>query len=345
LDKKFAMNLKELAKHLKLSPTTVSRALNGYPEVNAATRKRVDEEAKRFGYLPNPHARRLATGRAHAIGHVFPNDRSFVIDPQFSDFLSGAADVYASQGFEVMLHVGGTEDELSVYKRYAQGGAVDGVVISAPRIDDPRIEALKQLKLPYIVHGRFGDVTDGYAWMDIDNRGAFYKSTKLLLDLGHTRVGFINGLEYMTFARDRKQGYEKAHADKGLKVDANIVASVLMTEENGYKHTKRLMQMKDRPTGLILGNMLLVSGAMRAINEIGLQIGKQVSLIAHDDGLPFLNAEGLSPSLTTTSSSIRAAGSRVAEMLLARIENPEGELANELWNVDLIVRGSTGPAL
>jgi LacI family transcriptional regulator len=338
------MNLKELARHLKLSPTTVSRALNGYPEVNAETRKRVDEEAKRFGYLPNPHARRLATGRAHAIGHVFPNDRSFVIDPQFSDFLSGAADIYAAQGFEVMLHVGGTEDELSVYKRYAQGGAVDGVVVSAPRIDDPRIEALKQLKLPFIVHGRFGDMTDGYAWMDIDNRGAFYKATKLLTDLGHERIGFINGLEYMTFARDRRQGYNKALSDKGLKINPNTVASVLMTEENGYRHTKRLLQMSDRPTALILGNMLLVSGAMRAINEIGLQIGKQVSLIAHDDGLPFLNAEGLSPSLSTTTSSIRAAGSRVAEMLLAQIANPNADVQNELWNVDLIVRGSTGPA-
>jgi LacI family transcriptional regulator len=336
------MNLKELAKHLKLSPTTVSRALNGYPEVNEDTRKRVDEEAKRFGYLPNPHARRLATGRANAIGHVFPNDRSFVIDPQFSDFLSGAADVYAAQGFEVMLHVGGTEDELSVYKRYAQGGAVDGVVVSAPRLDDPRIETLKQLKLPFIVHGRFGDVTDGYAWMDIDNRGAFYKATKLLTDLGHSRIGFINGYEYMTFARDRMQGYSKALADKGLKVDPQIVVNDLMTEENGYRQTKRILTLPNRPTGLLLGNMLLVSGAMRAINEIGLQIGSQVSIIAHDDGLPFLNAEGLVPSLTTTSSSIRAAGGRVAEMLLDRIANPAAELANELWNVDLIVRGSTG---
>ena len=81
------MNLKELAKHLKLSPTTVSRALNGYPEVGAETKRRVSEEARRFGYQPNPHARRLATGRSHAIGHVFPTDRSLMIDPLFSDFV------------------------------------------------------------------------------------------------------------------------------------------------------------------------------------------------------------------------------------------------------------------
>jgi LacI family transcriptional regulator len=338
------MNLKELAKHLNLSPTTVSRALNGYPEVGAETRRRVDEEARRFGYRPNPHARRLATGRAHAIGHVFPTDRTLTIDPLFSDFIAGAADVYAAHGFEVMLHAGGHEDELSVYRRYAQGGAVDGVVVMAPRLDDPRVALLNELKLPYIVHGRFGDQESGYAWMDIDNRGAFQRATKLLTDLGHRRIGLINAQEDMTFAFHRRQGYERALSEKGIRIDPQITSTGLMTEENGYRQTKRILQLTNRPTALVLGNLLLVSGAMRAAHELGLVVGKDVSLIAHDDGLPFLNADGLIPSLTTTRSSIRAAGSRVAKLLLGIITDPDAEEPHEMWNVDLIVRGSTGPA-
>ena len=338
------MNLKELARHLNLSPTTVSRALNGYPEVGAETKRRVDEEARRLGYQPNPHARRLATGRSHAIGHVFPIDRSLMIDPLFSDFVSGAAEVYAAHGFEVMLHAGGTEDELSVYRRYAQGGAVDGVVVLGPRVNDPRITLLNKLSLPFIVHGRLDGQDDHYAWLDIDNRGAFQKATKLLTDLGHRRIGIINGLEDMTFALHRKQGYERALADKDIGFDPLITSSGLMTEENGYRQSKRILQLPNRPTALLLSSMLLVSGAMRAIHEIGLQIGKDISLIAHDDGLPFLNADGLVPSLTTTRSSIRAAGSRVAELLLNIITDPDAERPQELWAVDLIVRGSTGPA-
>ena len=336
------MNLKELAQHLNLSPTTVSRALNGYPEVGAETRRRVDEEARRLGYQPNPHARRLATGRSHAIGHVFPTDKSLMIDPLFSDFVSGAADVYSAHGFEVMLHAGGAEDELAVYRRYAQGGAVDGVVVLGPRVDDPRIALLNSLKLPFIVHGRVDEYEDGYAWLDIDNRGAFQKATKLLTDLGHRRIGIINGFENMTFALHRKQGYERALSDKGISLDPMITSSGLMTEENGYRQSKRILMLANRPTALLLSSMLLVSGAMRAINEMGLQIGKDISLIAHDDGLPFLNAEGLVPALTTTRSSIRAAGSRVAELLLSTITDPETEQPHELWSVDLIVRGSTG---
>jgi LacI family transcriptional regulator len=338
------MDLRELAKHLNLSPTTVSRALNGYPEVSEATRRRVDEEARRFGYRPNPHARRLATGRAHTIGYVFPSDRTLMIDPLFSDFVAGAADVYSMQGFDILLHAGGQEDELSVYRRYAQGGAVDGVVVQGTHVDDQRIALLNEIKLPYVFHGRVGDRETGYAWMDIDNRGAFQRATKLLTDLGHKRIGLINGLDNLTFALHRRQGYEQALAEKGLQVDMSVVFGGAMTEENGYRQSKRLLEMSNRPTALLISSMLMVSGAMRAVNELGLVIGKDVSLIAHDDGLPFLNAEGLVPSLTTTSSSIRAAGSRVAELLLAVIADPSSEQPHELWPVDLIVRGSTGPA-
>ena len=338
------MNLKELAKHLGLSQTTVSRALNGYPEVGDATRKRVAEEAARLGYRPNAHARRLATGRAHAIGYVFPSDRSVMIDPLFSDFVAGAAEVYALQGFETLLHAGGQEDEMAVYRRFAEDGAVDAVVVQAPHVSDPRVALLNELKIPYMIHGRLDGIETGYGWMDIDNRGAFKKATKLLSDLGHQRIALLNGPEQLTFALHRRQGYEAALGEKGLRVDPALAFSGVMTEENGYREARRVLQLPNRPTALIISSMLMVSGAIRACHELGLAIGKQVSLIGHDDGLPFMNAEGLVPSLTTTTSSIRDAGIRVAELLLERIENPDSPLPAELWNVDLIVRGSTGPA-
>jgi LacI family transcriptional regulator len=338
------MNLKQLAKHLNLSQTTVSRALNGYPEVNAETRRRVDEVARRVGYRPNPHAMRLATGRSHAIGHVLPSDRMLLIDPHFSDFIAGAGDVYSANGFDVMLHVGGSEDEQTVYRRYAQSGAVDGVVVMGPRLNDWRINLLTELELPFIVHGRVGDAEDGYAWLDIDNRGAFRQATKLLTDLGHRRIGLINGNEAFTFATHRRQGYEDSLQAAGIGADPSIMTSDAMTEENGYRQTKRLLASENRPSALLFSSMLFISGAMRAAYELGLHIGSDISLIAHDDGLPFLNAEGLVPSLTTVRSSIRAAGGRVAELLIEMINNPESEQPHELWNVDLIVRGSTGPA-
>jgi LacI family transcriptional regulator len=338
------MNLKELAQHLNLSQTTVSRALNGYPEVGAETRRRVDEAARKLGYRPNQHAMRLATGKSHAIGHVLPSDRLLLIDPHFSDFIAGAGDVYSAHGYDVMLHVGGPEQEEWVYRRYAQSGAVDGVVIMGPRTEDWRIALLTELKLPFIVHGRHGDQEDGYAWMDIDNGSAFRQATKLLTDLGHQRIALINGNEGMTFATHRRQGYEKALGESGIAVDPALMTSGAMTEENGYRQVKRLMAQANAPTAFLFSSMLSVSGGIRAAHEANLKIGADVSFIAHDDGLPFLDAEGLVPKLSTVRSSIRAAGARVAELLIGMIKDPAHPLPHELWSVDLIVRGSTGPA-
>ena len=337
------MNLKQLASHLNLSQTTVSRALNGYPEVGEETRRRVSEAARRVGYRPNPHAMRLATGKSHAIGHVMPTDKTLMIDPHFSDFIAGAGEVYSGAGFELMLNMGGPEDEQAVYRRHAQSGTVDGVVVMGPRTDDWRIDFLSGLDLPFIVHGRAGEREDGYAWMDIDNRGAFRQATKLLTDLGHRRIALINGPEVMTFATHRRAGYEESLAARGIAVDPAIMASEQMTEENGYRHAMRLFALAERPTAVLCASMLQVSGVIRACHENKLNVGTDVSIIAHDDGLPFLNAEGLEPPLTTVRSSIRKAGARVAELLLAMVADPEAEKPRELWPVDLIVRGSTGP--
>ncbi len=79
-----------------------------------------------------------------------------------------------------MLHVGGSEDEQTVYRRYAQSGAVDGVVVMGPRLNDWRIDLLTELELPFIVHGRAGDAEDGYAWLDIDNRGRISAGHKII---------------------------------------------------------------------------------------------------------------------------------------------------------------------
>ncbi|MEO1155574.1 MAG: LacI family DNA-binding transcriptional regulator, partial [Pseudomonadota bacterium] len=100
------MNLKELAASLNLSQTTVSRALNGYPEVRAETRARVEAAAKAANYQPNSRARRLATGRAMTIGHVIPlSDQHQMVNPIFSDFLAGAGETYAREGYDLLLSI------------------------------------------------------------------------------------------------------------------------------------------------------------------------------------------------------------------------------------------------
>src|SRR5690606_16392903 len=119
------VNLRRLSEVLGLSPTTVSRALNGFPEVNEATRARVIAEAERLNYRPSASAASLATGKACTIGHVVPLADHMMINPHFSDFLAGAGEVYAQFGYEMLLRVVAQVDEAGVYREFASRGRVD----------------------------------------------------------------------------------------------------------------------------------------------------------------------------------------------------------------------------
>ncbi|MBZ0230178.1 MAG: LacI family transcriptional regulator, partial [Bauldia sp.] len=128
------MKLKELASRLGLSQTTVSRALNGYPEVGAATRQRVLEAARRFDYRPNVSARRLATGRAGSIGAVLPTNRNLLVDPHYVEFLAGLGERLAEDEIDIVLTPAKGDDEVAAYRRLAAGTRVDAVILSSPLI-------------------------------------------------------------------------------------------------------------------------------------------------------------------------------------------------------------------
>lgn len=339
------MNLKELSNMLGLSPTTVSRALNGYPEVSERTRRRVVEAATAHNYMPNTGARRLATGRAMAIGHVLPvSSRHEMVNPIFSDFIAGAGETYGRLGYDLLLSVVNDTEEAEFYRDLATRGTVDGLVVHGPRVRDKRIELLTELGLPFIVHGRSSDTEVEYSWLDINNRRAFFRATNFLLDLGHRSIALINGLAEMDFARRRYLGYRSALEERGIKYDESIVSHEEMTETYGYDTARRLLSGPDKPSAFLVSSIIPAIGVRHAIFEAGLQIGRDVSVVIHDDDLSYFRNSGDAPAFTGVRSSVRNAGRRLAEMLIDAIGNPELGPQHEMMEVELTVGQSTGPA-
>ena len=338
------MNLKQLSLMLGLSQTTVSRALNGYPEVNEETRRRVMDAARRHGYRPNPSARRLATGKAGMIGHVLPTGASVDIDPHFVEFLSGLGDYARSHELDLVLSPAEAGDEETTYRRVAAAEHVDAVYVSAPLPNDRRIALLHQLGLPFIVHGRSEGLEFPYPFVDIDNEGAFHEAARLLIQLGHRRIALINGDDRQTFAVFRERGARRALAAAGLELPPPMLRSVPMTEENGYRAARSLLENGQAPTAILSSSLIMTLGVVRALRDAGLSVPKDVSLIAHDDVFPWLKPENFPVPLSTTRSSIRLAGARIAERLAARISGLEEGTHGEVWPVDLVVRGSVAGA-
>ncbi len=332
------MKLREFAKHLGLSATTVSRALSGYPEVAESTRKRVMDEAVRLGYRPNVNAVRLVTGRAGAIGVVMGRNSEF----HFAEFMRGMAERLCQDEVDILVSPianNGTDDEVQLCRRLATSHRVDAIIVTSPKPNDERIRMLHELGMPFLVHGR-SETGIPHAWLDIDNEGAVYRSTAHLLDLGHRRIAMINGRYGFTFSLHRDEGYRKALESRGIAFDPDLVRHGDFTDEIGYRLARKLLERDPRPTAFVAGSMMTALGIYRAARSFGLTIGKDISVIAHDDVISFLSADNMVPSLTATRSSMRAAGKRCADLLMDILDGRAASDIHELWPVELILRES-----
>ena len=335
--------IRQLAEHLGLSPATVSRALNGFPEVGVATRQRVLEGAERLHYRPNMHAKRLATGKSGLVGMIFRASSERGVDPHVMDFLSALSLAFADSEIDLVVHIAPDSQQMEHHERIASRGQVDGMILSAPEPDDPRIDLLTRRNIPFVVHGRGTDAPD-YAYYDIDNEGAFTAATRLLVQLGHKRIALLNGPQPMGYAHQRERGYRAVMAEHALAVPARFVANGEMHEESGYRAAAAMLADPARPTAFLCSSTLQALGVMRAAAEGGLKVGEEVSIIAHDDVLPHLLAEHFAPPLTVTRQPIRDAGPILARMMMARLAGTPVRELQRTDKVDLIVRGSTGPA-
>lgn len=339
------MNLKDLAQQLGLSPTTVSRALNGFPEVSETTRRKVAEAAERANYRPNARAKGLATGRANAIGHVIPiSARHEIVNPIFGDFIAGAGEVYARLGYDMILTIVPDDDQERAYREVRSKGNVDGVILHGPAEDDSRIPLLCELGLPFVVHGRATGAKLPYSWVDVNNARAFHRATNFLLDLGHRAIALVNGLEHMDFAIRRRRGYLEALGEWGFAPDPALMVQGEMAEHQGHAAARNMLRLPHPPTAFLTSSLLSAMGVRRAIEEAGLVMGRDVSIVTHDDDLGYLkNGEG-EPIFTATRSSVREAGRRTASMLVDLINDPARNPRHELLDAVLVVGNSTGPA-
>ncbi|MFT6605406.1 MAG: LacI family transcriptional regulator [Halocynthiibacter sp.] len=338
------MNLKQLSAHLGLSQTTVSRALNGYPEVSEATRERVQSEARRVNYRPDTRAKGLATGRTMSIGHVIPiSTKHEIVNPVFADFIAGAGEIYAQHGYDMHLSVVADTDEAKMYRDLATKGSVDGIIVHGPREGDPRIALLEEIGMPFAVHGRTGTANESYAWVDIDNLGAFEMASEYLISLGHHRIALINGIEQMDFAERRREGFENVHKSHGLAVDPALMFSNEMTEHYGYSSTRKVLDLPDPPSAVLVSSIITAIGARRAIQERGLKLGKDISIVTHDDDLSYLRNGQDEAIFTATRSPVRDAGVICARAVLARINTPMAAPEQTLLQCELIIGASSGP--
>ena len=333
--------LKDIAEELGLSPATVSRALNGYPEVGEATRARVVEAAERLGYAPNPIARRLVGGRSGFVGMVVPRAGDVSVDPGFVDIVAGLSEALSDRDLDLVIHVDARDRPVDAYERLIRRNTLDGFIVTAPAINDQRLPLLRERGVPFAVHGPAGEEDD---YFDIDNFSAGRMAVEHIAERGHARIAFLNGPAHLAYARDRARGYEAALRNRKIAVDGDLLLYEAPTHPAGERLARQLLDGADPPTAILCSSTAIASGVYAAADARGLVVGRDLAVLAHDDAPPHIRAEDFRPPLTVTAAPLSDACEPIARMLARRLDQPDAPPEQIVGTITLIARESTGPA-
>lgn len=333
------ITIRDVAKKLNLSITTVSRALDGYSDVSEKTRQRVIEAAKEMGYTPSRNARQLRRQRTDTIGYIMPTSQPRFADPFFSEFIAGLGDEASAQNLDLLITRAppNQEDEQVVYQRWIQGRRVDGIVLSRLRQDDWRVRYLHESGFPFVAFGRT-NTSFKFPHIGVDGASGIRRLIAHLVEQGHQRIAFVSAPSDLTLQADRFRGYQEGLAEAGIIFDERFIAEGNLTRDGGYLAAKKLIALPSPPTAIIGVNDLTAIGILRAARELGIRVGSDLA-VAGFDGID--DTEHTAPPLTTLKQPVYDCARRLVRMLAALINNESLEEPQGLLFPELIIRDST----
>jgi DNA-binding LacI/PurR family transcriptional regulator len=332
--------LKDIARQTGVTYQTVSKILRSSNiNVTPELRQRVESTAAELGYVPNVTARNLRARSSYLIGYSWQLDPPNHVNPVLEQFLQSIVDTAERSGYHVLLFPRRTgEDITASYTELARTGRVDGFILSSLNYNDPRISVLQDLKVPFVAFGRSDDDST-YPYVDVDNRTGIRMAVEHLLEQGHRRIAAIAWPEGSRVGTERLRGYFDAMQAAGLVIDPLWVIHGEGLDEYGYRAAISLLELPEhrRPTAIVTLVDLIAIGAMRAIKECGLQVGRDIAVTGFDD-VPII--QYLQPALTSVRQPVWEIGRRVIEMLVALLEGdaPKGQ---EMLAPRLMIRESS----
>ncbi|MDW4497232.1 substrate-binding domain-containing protein [Sulfitobacter sp. D35] len=334
------VRISDLAEALGLTKGTVSRALNDYPDISEATRRRVAGAAQRMGYRPLATAQAIRTGRVRAVGLVMQLEQHDSQRPFLADFLRGISTAAGSEGWTLTVATAQSEAEgLETFRRIVADRKADGFILPRTKVRDPRIDLLRDRRVPFVLYGRTGN-PEGCAWFDILGEDAMSEAVIRLADHGHRRIAFLNGATRFNYSALRARGFRDGMAAAGLVADPDLMLSGVVSVDEGEAAARRLLALPEPPTAILCALDTAALGVYRAAAALGLDLGRDLSLIGYD-GIP--EAAAVTPTLTSFEVDQAEAGARLARLLIERCRGASAEDLRETAHARLRIGGTDGP--
>ncbi len=334
------VTISDVSDALGLTKSTVSRALNHYPDISESTRNRVQRAAEKMGYRPLSHAQAIRTGLIKSLGLVIQMGDHDAQRPFLAEFLAGLSQGASAEGWTLTIAASNSaEATIATFRDMIKDRKVDGFVLPRTMITDPRIALLREEGVPFVLFGRSPDPT-GCAWFDVLGEDAMRDAVRHLVKLGHRQIGFINGGMQYTYGPLRRDGFLAAMDEAGLGVDPALMKENRVTRSEGAIAALEMLTTKNPPTAIVCAVDMAALGVYRAADDLGLKIGADLSVIAYD-GTP--DGAHVTPPLSTYAVDFTASGQRLSTLLIRRIKGEAPEALRETVQPEFLDRGSAGP--
>ena len=303
--------LVDIAKHLNISVSTVSRVLNGRDRVSNETREKVLNAIEEFNYKPNEIARSLRNRSSMTIGVIVPD-----VSNEFFALLSkGAETVAKNNGYLVILC------NLLIQKQ------VDGVIVATVCKDNEYFERILNSGVPVVFVDNLPQIKENYNYVTIDNEKAGYDLTKHLIDLGYKDIAIITGKIQETSAIERLNGWKRAMAEAGLKINNDFTGIGDFRIQSGYKIMKKMLEQSKKPKALFAANNYIAYGAVKAIREKGLKVPEDLYVVCFDatDNTGLISVK--LPSMIQPAEKI---GEIALDIIIKRLDNKEYKIFDKV---------------
>nr|WP_314582519.1 LacI family DNA-binding transcriptional regulator [uncultured Pseudomonas sp.] len=329
------VKMEDVARLARVSTSTVSHVLNGTRKVSPETVGAVQQAVRELGYIPNTLARSLARSRTNTIGVAI----SALSNHYFSETVHAIETECARHGI-MMLYVDTHDDpeqELRVVKALHHR-RVDGILL-APSSDPAQAASayLQANAIPTVLVDRLA--AEGFDQVGVENRESTRQLVAHLVGHGHRRIAMIAGHRGLSTTEERIDGYRQALSDAGLPFDESLLVNGESNSESARVAASALLALKAPPSAIMAANNLMTIGAMHALRDANIAVPEQMALVGFDD---FDWADFFLPRLSVIAQPVQALGERAVQLLLQRIDNPDGTRLSERLGATLRIRNSCG---
>lgn len=331
------ITLNDIAKEVGVSPSTVSRAINGSAPISEEIKKKIYKVMHELNYHPNSLARNLANGSSLTIGLVIDADDETSFSNSFFDRCVFAIERVAQNNGYNLLITNDIGNKDSPVCDLVYGQKTDGLIIPSTRINPMLLEVLKTANIPWIMLGEAADITGDIEWVDMDNYEGSKIAVRHLSERGYKKIAYVADAAQATFTIRRIAGYQDSLRENGLFASENQI----LTCENNYEMLENMVKQNTvagEIDAYLCSNNILAYHVLRALNREKRKIPEDVGIVTFDN---YPLAEYMTPPLTTVDVDTYILGERTAKLLFQKIREKKQISKTNLIPTRLILREST----